>query len=225
MNEKPILFSSPMILAILDGCKTQTRRVVKPTQSTPKVAPLRMEPWLIDGEQETDDDGLPCWAGYHPDYPGEAKWFSCPYGGVDHQLWVREAAIPDFPKEFSYYDWTWAEVPEEYRSPRYVQYRATFRDPETLRWHPSIHMPRWASRITLRITDVRVERLQEITDNDALAEGITGVLDDGIWSYNGHVLPRDGFADLWDSINGKGYPWTDNPFVWVVSFERVKDAA
>jgi hypothetical protein len=83
-------------------------------------------------------------------------------------------------------------------------------------------MPRWASRITLEITGVRVERVQEISERDARAEGIQPVLEDGIWSHNGHVLPRDGFADLWDSVNAKrGYSWDVNPWVWVLEFKQI----
>ena len=194
--EKPILFSAPMVRAILEGKKTQTRRVVKPTQSTPRVAPLRMEPWLIDGEQETDDHGLPCWAGYHPDYPGEAKWFSCPYGGVGDHLWVRET-------------WNCIDTGRLTQRQDWVRYRAT--DGEEMYWRPSIHMPRWASRLTLEITGVRVERVQDITHDDAVAEGC--------YEVEGRSWGRLGFSQLWDSINAKrGYSWEANPWVWCVGF-------
>lgn len=215
VKDRPILFNGAMVRALLDGSKCQTRRVVKPTQSTPKVAPLRMEPWIINGnEQETDDDGLPCWAGFHPDYPGEAKWFSCPYGGVGDRLWVRE---------------TWAQHPDE---PGII-WRAT--DPGWddndygIKWRPSIYMPRWASRITLEITSVRVERVQDISEADARSEGADQEFRTVLMSPSGckdYHIPnsyRGGFANLWESINDKrGFGWEINPYVWIVSFTRVQ---
>jgi hypothetical protein len=203
---RPILFSAPMVRALLDGTKTQTRRVVKPTQSTPKVAPLTMEPWLIemnDGtfEHEVDDRGLPCWLGTHPDYPGDAKWFSCPYGAPGDLLWVRE---------------TWAQ--NTIGGESFVFYRA---DSDAAGpWRPSIFMPRHVSRLTLRITEVRVERLQEISEDDARAEGVR---EDEVLS-----LPMSpgaaaaAYSALWDSINGKAHPWDSNPWVWVVKFEVMR---
>lgn len=196
IKERPILFSGPMVRAILEGRKTQTRRVVVPTMTTPRVAPLHMEPWIIDGEQETDEHGLPCWAGYHPDYPGEAKWFSCPYGQPGDRLWVRE---------------TWNK--QMIDGAERVAYRADIPNGHSfLYWHPSIHMPRWASRITLELTGVRVERVQDITSEDARAEGVDAP----------DVLPRSKFATLWDSINAKrGYGWETNCWVWVLEFKRL----
>lgn len=90
VRERPILFSAPMIRALLEGRKTQARRVVRPTMTSPKVAPLRMEPWLIDGVQQWHETlYLPMWAGFHPDYPGEAKWFTCPYGKAGERQWLH----------------------------------------------------------------------------------------------------------------------------------------
>jgi hypothetical protein len=208
MKERPILMSAPMVRAILEGRKTQTRRVVKPTMTTPRVAPLRMEPWLIDGEQETDDNGLPCWVGYHPDYPGEAKWFSCPYGGVGDRLWVRE---------------TWNCIDTGRRTQRqdWVRYRAT--DGEEMHWRPSIHMPHWASRITLEIVGVRVERLHRIGELSARAEGVDPKPVVSIARGESYMSYCEAFADLWDSINAKhGYGWDVNPFVWCIEFKVVQ---
>lgn len=213
MKERPILFSGAMVRAILEGRKTQTRRVVKPTQSTPKVAPLRMEPWIIDGEWQEDDNGLPCWAGFHPDYPGEAKWFTCPYGQPGDRLWVRE---------------TWSK--ETIDSTERIVYRADIANGHNfIGWRPSIHMPRAYSRITLEITDVRAERVQEISEADAKAEGAlqefrTVVMrPDGGPDYHLPLSYRAGFANLWDSINAKrGYGWDSNPWVWVIGFRRVQ---
>jgi len=205
MNERPILMRGPLVIASLENRKTQTRRVVIPTQRTPRVAPLRMEPWLIDGVQETDDQGLPCWAGFHPDYPGEAKWFSCPYGKVGDRLWVRE---------------TWARHPDCGG----ILYRAT--DPGWddndygIKWKPSIHMPRWASRLTLEIIGVRVERVQEISLDDMRAEGVRPTTEASLlW----RETLRENFIALWDSINAKriGCSWDVNPWVWAISYRRI----
>lgn len=203
MAERPILFSGPMVRAILDGKKTQTRRVVKPTMTAPRIAPLRMEPWIdeFSGAQETDDRGLPCWLGFHPDYPGDAKWFSCPYGREGDRLWVRET-------------WACDEYGRRHQSQGMVYYRA---DAESMgAWRPSIHMPRWASRITLEITAVRVEPLQNIGEMDAMHEGCK-------LPTNSPRNYRRAFRALWNDINEKhGYGWDSNPWVWVVSFRRVQ---
>jgi hypothetical protein len=222
-KERSILFSGAMVRAILEGRKTMTRRVVKPTQSMPKVAPLRMEPWIVKGdEQETDDDGLPCWAGFHPDYPGEAKWFSCPYGGVGDRLWVRETHAR-----------VWYNAADGWQT----IYRADTgndgpmdgsADGESQHWKPSIFMPRSLSRITLEVASVRVERVQEISEADAKAEGADQEFRTVLMSPSGckdYHIPlsyRGGFANLWDEINGKrGFGWAVNPWVWVVEFRRL----
>lgn len=210
-RERPILFSAPMVRAILEGRKSQTRRVVTKDPDLLNYAPNQC---FMDGA-------------WYPTTPsgkiGMAPGIVCPYGKPGDLLWVRETAFPDFPKDFTYYDWTWAEVPEEYRTPKYVLYNATSPDYK-LKWKPSIHMPRWASRLTLRITDVRVERVQSISEADAVAEGVDGkaTLSDGVQIGGGIYTARNAYATLWDSINGKkpGASWADNPWVWVVSFER-----
>lgn len=219
MKERPILMSGPMVRATLDDRKTKTRRVIVPRQSTPRVAPLTMEPYMWEGQQELDDDGLPCWIGTHPDYPTGEKWFSCPYGGVGDRLWVRE---------------TWATVKTlddlnaaacyQHDRPPAIYYAAWIgaaRNSENRgRWRPSIHMPRWACRLTLEILSVGVERLQDITEEDAIAEGCTATqAGDG---YPFAMPARMNFVDLWDDINAKrGYGWAVNPWVWVIEYRRV----
>jgi hypothetical protein len=207
MKERPILFSAPMVRAILEGRKTQTRRVVKPTMTAPRVALLRMEPWVIDGVQEVDDHGLPCWVGFHPDYPGEAKWFSCPHGGVGDRLWVCETWCEcdgDTGRSIAFRADDWADCPAD-----------------NGRWRPSIFMPRWASRFLLEITDVKVEQVQDISEADAIAEGVTPTsAGDG---YPFVMSARMNFVDLWDDINGEriGCSWGDNPWVWAITFKRI----
>jgi hypothetical protein len=191
MRERPILFSGPMIRAILDGTKTQTRRVIRPQ---PGAEVNRYEPGFVNE----------AWQSGFVDV-------SCPYGAPGDRLWVRE---------------TWGrlyEPPPDDSEPTF--YRADY-DAEALatqvlpRWKPSIHMPRWASRITLEVTGVRVERLREITEADAEAEGVSSNLET-------RTLARDEFRALWESINGKrpGCAWEQNPWVWVVEFRCVKAKA
>lgn len=218
MKDKPILFTPGNIRKIRNNEKTQTRRVVKPTQSTPKIAPLRMEPWIIDGDWQVDDDGLPCWAGFHPEYPGEAKWFSCPYGHIGDRLWVKESL-----KEV---DGVW-----RYAIDSDVVSCAQADETAMITWahhketssHSALFMPKWAARTWLEITAVRVEQLQEITEEDSKAEGC--IVPEGyLWRPLGSKEPaqqitsRQAYEGLWDSINGKEYPWSSNPWVWVIDF-------
>jgi hypothetical protein len=203
MTERPIPFKGEMVRAILDGRKTQTRRVMK------------VQPW---------PDSLVTVEHYHPTVinrhgdmqPGKeifgAHWddgefgLRCPYGPPGDTLWVRE---------------TWAPLPGCVVL-NVAFYRAdTIATPEDVRWRPSIHMPRWASRITLRITDIRVERLQDISEDDARAEGCPYPAE---WA--GKFVDRDEtaktwFKSLWNKINGPG-AWDESPWVWVISFERAK---
>ena len=193
MSERPILFSGPMVRAILEGRKTQTRRVayIPPNAIIPETQIDDLSTWLYWMEEDDEAALYILWAA------------RCPYGKAGDHLWVRE---------------TWC-----YRnghmiaSKECIQYKAEGFDPiYDSRWHPSIHMPRWASRLTLRITDVRVQRLQEITEDDAKAEGFREIDTMGCQGY-----ARDFFQETWDKINGKRAPWARNPWVWALTFERV----
>lgn len=176
MKNHPILFSAPMVRAILDGSKTQTRRAIKP------------QPRVLAGE-------LLCWR--DDAMTNEELVVRCPYGAPGDRLWVRE---------------TWAPLTTGYA------YRADtiWNAPPADRWRPSIHMPRLASRITLQITGVRVQRLQEISESDAISEGIgeSGYQD----VFGGNAVAH--YHRLWNVINGIG-SWEENPWVWVVEFKRV----
>lgn len=233
-RERPILFRGEMVRAILDGRKTQTRRVVNS-----KYWPVDLSPgfmWEFDPPKDRSDEW---YIGCANQNTGERVGFGpicCPYGRPGDLLWVREtwkyvdwtedgdpkisfAAGGDFwpsPSKIDECRWTerlqdiWAELSaaENYG----IDGRASDR-----KWRPSVHMPRWASRITLRVTDVRVQRLQEISAWDACCEGIQPV------PYEFEAFPGyiEGFARLWDSINAKrGYPWASNPWVWAITFER-----
>jgi hypothetical protein len=200
-----------MVRAIFAGTKTQTRRVVKPTQTTPKVAPPHMEPYLIelsDGTftQERDDGGVPCWIGTHPDYPTEdGKWFSCPYGQPGDRLWVKE---------------TYA-IYGEFKDGTGYCYKAD--GDRSITWKSSRFMPRAASRITLKLTSVRVERLQDISEADAQAEGVDAYAKAYCSRRPEDELTTVGYYELlWDSLNGKKYPWASNPWVWVVEFRYIR---
>lgn len=215
MKERPILFSGPMVRAILDGRKTQTRRIMKP-QPTYDGFWWSHKGYSCGGEKQFRD-GLPLFAG-------------CPYGAVGDRLWVREACCSD--------GWSVHYLADndhrEFGETRYDDviklhhYSGGFS-----RQVPSIHMPRWASRITLEITGVRVERLNEISESDAIAEGIESKpqpygkeLD---WKYYGWLeklnqwstCPIRSYESLWNSINGPE-SWAANPFVWVIEFKRIE---
>lgn len=183
-RERPILFSGPMVRAILEGRKTQTRRMVKP----------QPEPFMQ--HMECHRDGT-CEVGESIDAPNYYQ-IHCPYGAVGDRLWVRE---------------TFCACEMGDLGPA-VRYRADRTDwGKWRKWKPSTFMPRWASRITLEITGVRVERLHSISWEDCYAEGITAKdVDIG--------LPNAAFLGLWESINGRKSAEA-NPWVWVIEFRKV----
>jgi hypothetical protein len=197
IKERPILFSAPMVRAILEDRKTVTRREAKKRAA------------------------LDCLAtGFEPAFlalPGNADL--CPYGRPGDRLWVRETCFIN--------DYRETNVPEEERAETEIVYRA---DPlpcwegeeREIRWRPSIHMPRWASRILLEINAVRVERLQDISRADIRAEGLQcppELASDDV-SPNYRDWYPAAWRELWESINGAD-SWTTNPWVWVVEFKRV----
>jgi hypothetical protein len=197
MRERPILFSGPMVRALLDGSKTQTRRVAIPKRSI---------------EPMTDE---------------------CPYGAPGDRLWVRESAWlygqwwKDGFTKSGRQRWTFSMAYGQqvrYEKPRDDEMTYFGSSYPGFSFRPSIHVPRWASRLTLTITDVRVERLQAITDADAKGEGVTPPA--GYTYINGTPCYRDSFRSLWNELNSsRGYGWDANPWVWVVSFERTTEAA
>ena len=218
-SSRPILFSAELVRAILNGQKSVTRRVVLPS-TAPRLAPEHMEPWIPVLEQETDEEGRLVWRGTHPEYPAEGKWFTCPYGAPGDELWVREA----FRLSEAHEGRSPAEAAPERDRPfvppvRYEADGAWSRASviSAGRLRPSIHMPRWASRITLVVTDVRVERLDEINEPDAIDEGV----DLSTVELDGSRTPRDVFAELWERINGpRGFGWDEDPWVWRLVFRH-----
>lgn len=211
MTERPIIFSAEMVQAILAGRKTQTRRVVG-WKRTPYHSITERDDGMLWPWRETED--------------AQDYWYPCPYGSPGDRLWVREAWRPVVDEHL------WDSI--EYRAdgalrkPEVTNENTGFRfssecDADDSRWRPSIHMPRWASRITLEITGVRVERLQDVSEADALAEGCRPIrpeiVQDGLIVRPGRSAVEE-FRHLWEQINGPG-SWAANPWVWVIEFERV----
>jgi hypothetical protein len=204
-RERPIVFAAHEVRAVLKGRKTQARRIVSPQPE--------YDPFLLEhADRHRWSDGF--------DFIK-----SCLFGQPGDRLWVRE---------------TWAKDIPGCESQSGLSYRADHFDPKgdgpanPMKWHPSTHMPRWASRIILEITDVRVERLQDIAEADAIAEGMHEFKADGKsfgFGYDPRGTPgpmvsdtaTGAFALLWETTNGKkdGCSWDDSPWVWVISFRRI----
>ncbi len=207
MKERPVIFNGEMVRAILDGRKTQTRRIAKADSSN--------------------------------------HLLSCPFGKVGDRLWVRETWQGPLVAEEHLEDYR--VNADKFQTPEFCEYAADggprpefcdLDDNARQGWRPSIHMPRWASRITLEITAVRVERLNDISEENARAEGVRAIennfgngpaycdyllpnLDDAAEWYN---RASDSFKSLWKSIYGEE-SWRANPWVWVIEFRRVGDSA
>jgi len=213
MKEHPIIFSTEMVKAILEGRKTMTRRVVKDPRRKMPENPIAA---FGNGHGRLYSIGDMQYEASHPEKPN----FPCPYGQVGDHLWVRETFAP---REMMSGKAEIAYKADGGQLPSYL-----LGDKEIpCYWKPSIHMPRWASRITLEITNIRVERLQEITNDDAFKEGMTRELASKLGisvspseeEFN-LTQTRRVFIDLWDSINAKrGYSWESNPWVWVIEFK------
>lgn len=214
MKERPILFSAPMVRAILDGTKTQTRRVIKPQPITLN----NLWYWFLY---------IKCVGFKNMDELAKIMKPHCKYGQVGDQLWVRETYYPIYPQDPTYNNGN----PIEY------DYAATYKHGDRLgdlmgvkkKWKPSIHMPRKASRIQLEITNIRVERLNEISAKDIINEGAVLRAHDDEFGHNPvsafdqkvYMDLRSLWAKGWESINGTG-SWDKNPWVWVIEFRRVK---
>ncbi|HAF2255014.1 TPA: hypothetical protein G8N49_003942 [Salmonella enterica] len=193
-KERGMIFNAEMVSAILSGRKTQTRRPIKWKQTRFTEIGEREDgsnwPWSEDTESVCD------------------YWHPCPFGAVGDRIWVRETFVTGLCTKTT------------------LAYRATHKREdledgwnETIKWTPSIHMPRWASRILLEITDVRVERLQAITLGDICKEIGCGLYDFRPATYGFQV-----WEELWESIYGE-QSWDANPWVWVIEFKRIEGAA
>lgn len=215
MKERPLPCKGWEVRAIREGRKTQTRRLVK-------------DPGWNPGEYQrvhvllNSDPKIGLQAYFERDGQDIKPGIPCPYGQPGDRLWVREiwgmSYVDIVPSGRQFVPGgTWGS-PARPNRPPCVVFQADGDMPddsplETARWSPSIHMPRWASRITLEIVSVRVERLQEISPDDCRAEGMP--------ADNNDIGVRYGFGQLWQSIHGPG-SWDANPFVWVIEFRRIK---
>ena len=220
MKVRGMIFNGEMVRAILDGRKTQTRRIMKPQ---PEPCPRGGHWWpsnvfktMLYVEEEMQN-GKGGWGGLVGD--------ACPFGDVGDRIWVRETFQGPLVHEELFEEYS--AYPEKFEKPEYCEYaadggvRPEYCDlDDNLRhgWRPSIHMPRWASRILLEITNVRVERLKSISDSDAIREGCSTA------NMKSGDCVADVFARLWASIYG-AESWNANPWVWVIEFKRVEGGA
>lgn len=219
-GSKPILFSAPMVRAIIDGRKTQTRRVVKPQ---PGFDAYR-ESWKWESRHASA-----WWSGPRPVAAALLGFRDqCPFGQPGDRLWVREpwglcsyTDPTDFFRGRYRNDGTLLDYETVYRADWGANQEACF-------WRPSIHLPRWFSRITLEVTEVRIERLHDIESASAEQEGVMvppvsyAVPEDPrVLEFERECALLDGFRALWESINGAG-SWDADPWVWVVEFKRVE---
>ncbi|QJU41354.1 hypothetical protein [Serratia marcescens] len=210
MKERPVIFNGEMVRAILDGRKTQTRRVianVSPDNCIPLQKPTKTKDGIYTHVMDAPGNGL------------------CPFGQIGDRLWVRETFAILGNEDGCPIDWDGNLIKGDEKHAARIYKASCWQEPGNYglwsipdrdtqyegAWRPSIHMPRWASRITLEITAVRVERLQDISEADAIAEG-------GTEHFN-----IDWFGPLWASIYGVD-SWNANPWVWVIEFRRVGGA-
>ena len=222
-TERPILFSAPMVRALLEGRKTQTRRICKdamvdhfgeawPASSTTFDGKEWVARWPEKLQGKTVSDGYKS--------PQEDR-IRCPFGLPIDRLWVRETW--GLHRHHDYTCWNRDSIAGRTAEDLLLSWQVAYAADATSvydHWRPSIHMPRWASRSTLEGVAVRVERLQGISEEDARAEGVEPPYDEGTLAER-YGSYEEGFERLWKSING-AESWAANPWVWVVEFKRVQ---
>lgn len=206
MKERGIIFNTEMVRAILDGRKTQTRRIINPQPELTQKSGFKWKGGLFGAGSDDRETNR------------NFAHKNCPLGKVGDRLWVRETFQAGLCTESTF------------------AYKATHKPSdleegwdEIIKWRPSIHMPRFASRITLEITDVRVERLNNISPRDVVSEGLIQLPASGRYvrfegaqyfglAYRDH---KEAFADLWDEVSKPDWSFESNPWVWVIEFKRV----
>ena len=203
IREKGLIFNSEMVRALLDGRKTQTRRPIKWKQTRFTEIGEREDgskwPWSEDAEHACD------------------FWHPCPFGAVGDRIWVREAfRVHSRATDVATLVYKASERNSWTEQTRRVPVAVCNKPATPEKWTPSLHMPRWASRILLEITGVRVERLRSMSQDDARAEGVIAA--------SGPMEAGLAFRELWDSIYGEE-SWKANPWVWVIEFKRVEGGA
>nr|WP_279288381.1 hypothetical protein [Klebsiella pneumoniae] len=214
ISERGMIFNAEMVRALLDGRKTQTRRPIIWKQTRFTEIGEREDgskwPWSEDAEHACD------------------FWHPCPFGAVGDRIWVREAfRVHSRATDVATLVYKASERNSWTEQTRRVPVAVCNKPATPEKWTPSLHMPRWASRILLEITDVRVERLNAINEHDAQAEGVAK-LRGGFWKHyqpgwTQHQLSaRGSFVTLWKSIYGDE-SWNSNPWVWVIKFKRIEE--
>lgn len=203
MTERGMIFNGEMVRALLDGRKTQTRRPIKWKQTRFTEIGEREDgskwPWSEDAEHACD------------------FWHPCPFGAVGDRIWVREAfRVHSRATDVATLVYKASERNSWTEQTRRVPVAVCNKPATPEKWTPSLHMPRWASRILLEITGVRVERLRSMSQDDARAEGVIAA--------SGPMEAGLAFRELWDSIYGEE-SWKANPWVWVIEFKRVEGGA
>ncbi|MBD7320742.1 hypothetical protein HPO09_01795 [Klebsiella pneumoniae] len=240
MTERGMIFNAEMVRAILDGRKTQTRREVKLNLDIARLATtydwassLAANHYQGLAEEQIQQKAESLRGVIHPVILDNGQMVSiiCPHGKPGDRIWVRETFCPVDDTQYGGEEWVDYRATPKFEASHPAGWDVAPNDAEALKWRPSIHMPRWASRIMLEITDVRVERLNAISEEDATAEGVppAGSL---LPDYPGTFLtPKGDFATakvafqrLWESIYGEE-SWKANGWVWVISFKRVEGGA
>lgn len=218
MKERPILLNAEMVRAVLDGRKTQTRRIIQSPAKNMQATGQKVIDYREPGDKWYGDHvfSMRNQSGTWCDYTKEQFLAKCLFGAVGDRLWVRETfgfeirSVGGSPHEQLVYR---ASKPDA------VRFYDCNGKPSPMKWTPSLHMRRKYSRITLEIIGVRVERLNSMTEQDAIAEGCSGG-HNSIPGYHYSATPHEHFHHVWQSIYGEE-SWQANPWVWVIEFKRV----
>lgn len=227
MTERGMIFNAEMVRAILDGRKTQTRRIMKVQPKPSKSRPGDF--WFSSKKLESMVHVSDLAPGNSPiaDYHLYIQEHCCPFGAVGDRIWVRETFCPVDDTQYGGEKWVDYRATPKFEASHPAGWDCAPNDAEALKWRPSIHMPRWASRILLEITDVRVERLNAISQADAIAEGAPPShpsIDCVSQEYGFPDFSRSWFGQTWQHIYGSD-SWNANPWVWVIEFKRVEGGA